>query len=692
MVNVQGGLPADPYNPERPPLNIAINNPPCVPSFQAPGFMNDLLPVISAAVAIDFQTNAQNSPPRTFAYNLVSRNGYQNEIFAGLVMGVVDWVLLGLATNKFQNPEQGAQALIPKMCEMFVANQVLQYAELQQGVPPQMQAHITNLASMATAVQNEIIAFKQSQEYAAMMGQGGGGFGGGGWNQGGQQGGGSQWGGARQWGNSGGGQQWGTQQPSRWGGGAAQGGGSWQQQRPPARQFAGSLNQGTSSGLFAGGVQHGDVAQNENGSFNTSRFDPKPGDNRGPNVKTSWVPPTERDEPTKQASQAAAQVETKAPGPQVEHVDSTKLVWRPSVRQPYSLAYNPRTHLSYLQKEPDGTVIQLVKERTESSMDREKHRLPTAFGPAPKHIDTNKSVESLKRVSAGIKVLTEVVGDGEAGEEPPKKPLVQVVEEAWVLEPTENLAWLQGRLKCLAVMKDETAPDVYRIRAQVAEPFVSLKDETGALESFAEAKSYTELQEMMVSVEQAMSGPLYAAVNRKLTDMVNRVLSQSLSIGDIKIGSFVADVVDLPSVIEKWYGEAFSNAFLGTQVKNIRAVFARFATEESEHALTDNLLNDRDYSTEQPPKLTYLVSNFTLTYLNVSAIELELELDPKDRIASMITSDMPELYQLAESIFAAVSGTEDNFLRHLVRTSDDHVLEITQGLIGSDVYMVRKVL
>ncbi len=57
MANMQG-LPADPYNPERAPLNIAINNPPCVPQFPYPGFMNDLVPVISAAIAVDIQQNA----------------------------------------------------------------------------------------------------------------------------------------------------------------------------------------------------------------------------------------------------------------------------------------------------------------------------------------------------------------------------------------------------------------------------------------------------------------------------------------------------------------------------------------------------------------------------------------------------------------------------------------------------------
>lgn len=698
MVMSNAGLPADPYNPERAPLNIAINNPPCVPQFPYPGFMADLVPVISAAVALDLQTNAPNSPPRTMAYNVVSRNGYQNEVFAGLVMGVVDWVLLGLASNKFQNPEQAAQALIPKMVEMYVASQVVQYAELQQGVPPQMQAHITGLVQMGTEIQNEINAFKNSPVYAQMM-QGGAAQGGqsAGW---GNQGGGNQWGGARQWGNSGGGQQWGNQQQqSRWGNQGG-GGSAWNQQRPPARQFAGSLNQGGTSGLFSGGAQYGEPSQ-ESGSFNTSRFDKKPGDNQGPsvpNVKTSWVPPSERSASAPVAQQEpvqfkpATQVETKPAGNEAEHIDSTKLVWKPSVRQPYALAYNPRTSLLYLQKQADGTVIQLVKERTDSSMDREKHRLPTTFGSVPKYIDTNKSAQTLTRIAAGVKELTEKVGDGEAGEAPPKKPLVQVVEDTWVLEPTLDLAWLQGTLKCMAVTKDsEQVPDVYRIRAQVAEPFVSLKDESGALQSFAQAKSYAELAEMMKSVEGVMNGPLYAAINRKLTEMVNRVLAQSLSIGDIRLHDFAADVAELPGVIEKWYGETFSVVFLGNQTKNIRAAFAEFSHPDDEAALTDNLLMDRDYSPEHPPKLTYLTSNYTFTYLSAAAVELELELDPKDRIASLITSDMPELYSLAESIFQATSGIDDNFYRHFIRTADDHILEVTTGYLGNDAYLIRKI-
>lgn len=684
MSNVQGGLRADPYNPQRQPLQLSLNNPPCVPQFQAPGFMNDLIPVIAAAVAMDLQNNAQNSPPRMYAYNLVSENAYQNAEFAGIVMGVVDWVCLGLAERKFQNPEIAAQTLIPKMCEIYVANQVVQHAELQQNVPPAMQAHINGLVGLYQAVGNEIGAFKQSPVYASMMQQQQQNTG---WGN--NQGGG--------WGNQGGGQQWGQQQGSAWAGGqnnqrwGAQQGSGWMQQRPAARQFTGGLNAGGgSSGLFAGGGNATPVSSGES-SFNTSRFETRVAEEH-PVKKSAWVPPAEQAvEAANQAQQAAKQVETKPVGSTDEHVDSTKLVWRASDTQPYSPAYNPRTHLLYLRKLADGTVAQLVKERTDSSMDRDKHRLPTAFGPAPKHIDTTKSVDSLHRVSAGVKLLTEVVGDGEAGDEPPKKPLVQVIEEAWVLEPTESLAWLQGRLKCLAVMQDQPTPDVFRIRAQVAEPFVSNKDERGAIESFAEAKSYEELQEMLLSVEAAMSGPLFAAIDRKLTDVVNRVLSQMLSIGDIRIQSFVADVADLPPVIRKYYGETFENAFLGNQTKFIRAAFAKFAEAEDEVLLTDNLLMDRVYSKDNEPKITYLTSNHTLTYLNVTAIELELELDPKDKVASMITIDTPELHRLAESIFEAASGPVDNFARHLICTADDHVLELTEGLIGSEIYLIRKI-
>lgn len=686
MVNVQGGLPADPYNPERQPLQVALNNPPCIPQFSAPGFMNDLIPVIAAAIALDIQNAAPNSPPRMFVFNMVSRNNYQNELFAGLVMGVVDWVCLGLADNKFNNPEAAAQALIPKMCEIFVASQIVQYAELQNDVPPQMQAHITGLVQMSQNVQNEIGQFKQSPAYARMM-QGT-------WQPGG---GGQQWGQPQQqtstWGqptNQGGG-SWGGGQ--RWGGGSQGGGGGWmtqQRQQQAPRQFTG-LNSG-SSGLFSGGVQNVAATQVESSSFNTSRFESRPGDNH----KSAWVPPAEAETV---AVKVAEEVKPTINAPQ--HVDVSKLNWRPSIHQPYQLAYNPLTHLSYLQKQPDGSVIQLVQERTESSMEREKHRLPTAFGSVPKHIDITKSAEALQRVSAGVRQLSLVTGDGEAGEEAPAKPLVQVAETAWVLEPSESLVWLQGTLKCASVMKDvEDLPDVYRIRAQVAEPFVSTRDETGAIESFAEAKSYTELSEMMLSVQASLSGPLFAAVNRRMTDLINRILSQSLSIPDIRITSFVEDVADLPAAIEKFYGETFSNAFLGNQVRNIQAAFAKFVStlegedlgrDVVEAGLTDQLLNDREYPKTNGPKITYLVSNMTLTYLNLAAVELSMELDPKDRVASMITTDMPELLELAESIFDSAARTLDSFLRHLVRTSDDHVLEITQGLIGADVYLVRKI-
>jgi hypothetical protein len=690
MVNLQGGqLPADPYNAERQPLQgISIGNPPFVPQFNAPGFMGDLIPVIAGAIATDIQENALRTPARMFTYNLVSRNAFQNEIFAGLVIGVTDWVCLALADRKFQNPEQAAQALVPKMVEMFVAIQILQYQELQKDCPPQAQQTVENLGRIWTELQNEIPQFKASNVYAQMMQGGfGGGNVGGGWvqqQQGNRWGGGGQAGG--QWGGGGG-----QNQGGRWGSGNQ--GGGWQGNRQAPRQFTG-MNAGN-TGLFTGGGG-GTAEGSSSDRFNTDRFASR-GDaaqqQHKPDPNSSWVPknaPSEKvDKMTVAATAPVQQVETKPVQNEPEHIDTTKLKWRPSLSQPYALAYNPRTQLMYLQQQADGTVLQLVKERTEIPMDREKHRLPTTFGSAPKNVDTSKSAESLQRVKAGVKELTAVVGDGEAGEEPPKRPLVQVIEDAWVLETSETLAWLQGTLKCMATVKDSQVPDVFRVRAQVAEPFVAAVDERGAIQSFAEAKSYSELREMMLSVEGAMSAALYQAVNLRMTDVINRVLGQSLSIPDIRITSFVDDAEDVGPAIEQYYGDAFSNAFLGNQVKNIRAAFAEFVTEEEEVLLTENLLMDREYSKDKGPKITYLVANFTLTYLNVSAIELELELDPADKIASMITSDLPELYELARSIFEATEG--ENFHRHLIRTADDHLLEVTQGLIGQDVYLIRKV-
>lgn len=679
MSNLQGGLPADPYNPERGPMAISISNPPCVPQFPAPGFMQDLIPVIAGAVALDLQNNAQTSPPRMFVYNLVSRNGYQNELFAGLVMGVVDWSLLGLADGKFQAPDAAAQALLPKMCEMFVANQIMQYQELQSQVPPNLQGHVQGLVQMWGNIGNEVNAFKNSTVYAQMM-QGNQGGGGGVWQQ---QRPNNQWGNqqpAQQWG-SGGGQQ-------RWAAGGNQGGGGWVHQQRGAqvqqRQFS-ALNANAPSGLFAGS-NHQDGGR-ESGSFNTSRFDQRPGDNPAPGKKTAWVVPAEQ-----KNAEPAVQVETvEILENKPEHIDSTQLKWKASAKQPYSLAYNPRTHLLYLQRLADGTVIQLVKERTDSPMDREKHRLPTAFGNVPKYVDTSKSVEALKRVATGLKGLSEVSGDGLPGEEPPKKPLVQVVEDVWVLETSESLAWLQGTLKCMSVMKNVDVPDVYRIRAQIAEPHVTGADETGGIQAFAEAKLYSELREMMKSVDGSMTSGLYSAINRKLTDMINRVLCQELSIGDIRIGSFVDDIDDVAPAIEKFYGETFRAAFLGNQSRNIKAAFATIVGDDSEATLTDMLHNDREYAEDGKPKITYLVSNYTLTYLNLAAVELEMELDRTNKIASMITSDMPELSELALSIFESTNGEDDNFERHLIRTFDDHVLEVTRGLIGTDIFLIKKI-
>lgn len=134
------------------------------------------------------------------------------------------------------------------------------------------------------------------------------------------------------------------------------------------------------------------------------------------------------------------------------------------------------------------------------------------------------------------------------------------------------------------------------------------------------------------------------------------------------------------------YGQAIQDAFLKYQKQNIAAEF-KVLDAECSADMTSVFLDGKIYPEGSTPKITYLASDYSLTYLNCVSHELELELAPQ--IGAAITKALtPIMFKLIEGLFHDIDLKNNNFARHLIRTNDGRIMETCRGNVGESFYIL----
>ena len=347
--NTSNALPFNAQAPQWQPLNLNLNTPPIVPNYNGPQWIQQLTPLVSAAAAIEIQQRAQTNPLRMFMFNQYASNNFQNDDFAALVVGTLDYIALECAAGRFPNPEQAAQVCVPQMCEMLCAINLRLFPALEQFIQNQslvqtLRNTISNFDQLVARINN----WKRTGQAGGQQSQQG--------NQWGNQGGG--------WGNTGGGNAgWGqpAQQAglnSRWGGNTA----------PQPGQG--------NTGLFSNTGNAASVGSTGSSSVVSAKY---AGDNSSPIQQ----PHAARTIQPKQESVVNQQEQPQSQGVLEAPATSGDIKWVPSPQHPYMPAAAPSIVELWLRKHPNGVVEPFIKEREQSSMDYERHGT-TTFGPVPR--------------------------------------------------------------------------------------------------------------------------------------------------------------------------------------------------------------------------------------------------------------------------------------------------------------------
>lgn len=660
--------PALPFPPNQvmwPWINISLQNPPYLPTTVRPvdPGMLQLVPFVAAICAFETQKAAQEQPGnplRVFMFNIVGQNNFANAEFEALVAATMDYLWLGLMAGRFPNMpiEQAAQLASMQMIEMIRSAYIAKFPALEQFCDPQL---LQNARGLLQAFQQSASEINAAKQRAGVMASGtmpvSVGYGGMGMN----------------YGNPG--------IHRAYGGG----GSNWQ-----ASLNVASTTVQPGSGSMFNNVNRPAPTTGSAAGVSTSRYDQE-NPLRQPFQARAATPQPAQEEQTVQVPVQ--------PEPAAEPLIPMKDVkWRPSENFPYLPAYNPDRHVVFLKMLADGTFEPVIKNK-EEVMDYERHAVAT-FGPKPRNLDLSKTPETLERIEQGIAQINrqeppEVVeGDKEV-----VLPFTQMIradtgaegEDNVLREVSSEAVWLVAGLARLVTHVNGQVPDIYRVHAKLYEPIVGQTNETPQLRNMAACETFIELREKLNASVNRISAGLWTAVNNRMTRAVNRAIKQNLSLPGLAMTHYADDIEDMLALIKNRYGETVSEALLKRQADVIRRTLGVFSDEEAEQE-TSQFLPSEDLHSERCPKITYVASNVSFTFLNCRSHELQLELAPKTS-AAVIRSYTPMVHELLRGIFEStttkVFETEHGeFDTHLIRTTDGRVLEAQRGFLNEDYYVL----
>lgn len=628
------GLPYDPTRLIEQRLMINQHNPPYVPDFVCNPEIKPYLPWICAGIIGEIQNHAQSNPLRTFMYNQVRGNNYCNGEFTTVVGTIVEYIEMMMAKRQFQTIEQAIERCIPYMLELYCAVNLRVYQACQPALVEFIRP-INGMEQSAIAAVAEFDAIGvQMQQYKQYQAQSGG-FGGFNIPQPRAQLNTQQIGGIQPMGNAGGGWRQ-SAQPTAIGDGRFETNlnpDRYARARTPAQQQQPQVT--TPQNLF------GNTAMNSNVA----------------------ITPT---------VQAPSFVEVSA----AESIDG----WPCSSDFPYYLAHNP-FQFKLFYRTANGVTEPILKE-IPKMLDAERHKIPTGFGTIPVGLRTSPVPPAL--VQEALKVANKDL------EESAPIHATELIVDMIVFDNSLSAAWANVDLKRRSIT-GVVKPDIFRMYIGVTEPIILDTDHREAFTQLATATTWLTLREKLLALVNKTEPLFWNAINLRITERINRLLLQGLSIAydDLHIGDFVADFVDLLEVLETNHGKNIKDALLVDQDVFIARVLedvVKLAPGVTDD-MTNNLMDGIELADDKKPFVTWLASVYSLTRINCSSHELEVQF--QTNIPAMLTPrQTPLLHELAKGIMLDSAKREMNCDHFLIQTNDGRVLEVSVGQLNQNALLI----
>lgn len=625
---MQGQLPFSPTQ-----LQFPVGNYNVVPNIglepQLQQFAQLLQPM-SQVLIEELQSKCRQSPLRTFLFNQMANNGFQNAEFSGLVKSSIEYFAYLVRRNQVQNPTQGVYAAAQEMVMFIAAQNYRNFPGLQQFEDPnKIQVVLNKLAAITQDISRE----RTQGMYPGVQQQFGGGMPqGGGFNQ------------------------FTTMQP---------GNTNFQQAAGPTnnRNFGGN----TSSGIFTSNEP------DRSASFDTGNSGM--GRNFGTNNTSNIGEVSEQliqEEILSTLEQTDSSVD----------IDEANRRWKPSEGNFYRPAYEPSHQKLTATKKNDRFFYQ-VKELGEFEMDPARHRLTPLFGN-----NNSMIAEKLKGLDTSV-ALAEAVSDAKSaasGVDCTLDTYSRIRLDSLPIELGYDSVWVSGIVERIRRSRDrgDTTPiNIIQWHSSVVKPIVvEGEDVADTIRRFSTLDS-AQLLMAIANKKDTLPPAVLAAIDERLTEATNAVIKTNMSISGLSIESFIDDWKDLVNIISNKYGELIAAKLVSKDEEIIRNAL-NMLSAECGHDVTMGIYDTADGETYP---ISYFAENVSFTMLEFFSSELNLDfVSNTSALLSKVNTRV--WYDLADQIFREFG---DECTRHLIRTCDGKILEIKKGWLTDNAYIINLV-
>jgi len=673
-------------------MQIDINNPPFVPDYRCEDGLMPFRPYIAGLLILEIQNGlARQNPLRIFAYNLFSANGWRNDDFAGIFGKVCDYIVLSLVNREFRAPDEAAIQLIPRFVKMVVAENTNHFQELIRYIDQEQWAAVQQQCALWARVKGTIDLFRSRNPI---------------------------------WGY---GQQPQMQRPYM------------HPQQPPMGDPRAAYRSMAAHqlGVAAGGMGTPSIQPSYGGSnidprllgasvsepiVSAKRDNPyarmlaeeqQAEANQVKQAAEALRPPftarTQKEEFAMQQENVSAQVNELEDGSILIPEVTSTYFWKPTEEQPARPAYHPSTQERFHRVMPDGTVfIEVHDKLSQSNMDFEEHNLPhSIFGKAREGVsyDIARANQAFGRGAQEFAhrmdwtIKARQLGDTDEGRQAQEKANEEPVsvvtdEDGWLCEVSEvSLMVTVGVSRAEYAAKTQKSPDVFRRYAFISEPVICETDQSDFIRRLADSRTWLELAGKIEAGLKENDIGFVEAVTRRAIVTLNRVLALHMSVPPdmICLGTDfdVATIQELESALESMFSSVFVSAYKKHQRNHILSMFQSIGDAEVEKTLRDSFIDPSKFPEGKTPWLGLLTSCVSFTTLDMYARDLDLELDPDT--GSMLTKENSgDLHTVMADLYSRLPK-DRTFAKHLFQTNDGVLLEVVEGDLVPDAYMLARV-
>ena len=381
-------------------------------------------------------------------------------------------------------------------------------------------------------------------------------------------------------------------------------------------------------------------------------------------------------------------------------------VWAPTEEQPARPVYHPSTQERFHRVMRDGTVFIEVHDKI--NMDFEEHNLPHSIFGKPREGVAYDIARANQAFGRGAKEFAERMdwtikanhlGETEEGQQAREKAdqdPVSVVDIAddWICEVSEvSLMVDTGVSRAEHAARTQKAPDVFRRYAFISEPVICETDQSDLLRRLSDSRSWLELAGKIEAALKENDIGFVEAVTRRAIVTLNRVLALHMSIPPemLSLGTDfdVATIQELESALEEMLSPVFVSAYKKHQRHHILSMFQPITDSEVEKKLRETFVDPAKFPEGKAPWIGFLTSCMTFTTLDLYARDLDLELDP-DTGSLLTKENSGDLHTVVMDLYARLPK-DRTFAKHLFQTNDGVLLEVVEGDLVADAYILARV-